>query len=111
MTDTNLTDTDLKVVSITDRLKPVSRNPKPRNEREPEELPPLIEALVVSTCFITGGALEVTDTCVRLVGWETLPIIEGGAGERRVITRIAMSTDTARDLMAGLRSALAKGGH
>ena len=83
---------------------------QPGNEREDQDLP-LIEALVVSTCFITGGSFEISETCVRLVGWEALPNVEGGVRERRVVTRIAMSTGTAREFAASLRTLLAKGGH
>ena len=84
---------------------------QPIKGKDAEALPPLVEATIVSTTFITGGAVCVGSTDVRLMGWETIPAVEGGEGERRLVTRIVMSTDTAREIVQILRNALTKGGH
>jgi len=50
-------------------------------------------------------------TDVRLIGWEAIPEIEGQMGERCIVSRIVMSTDTAREIVSILRNALTRGGH
>lgn len=72
---------------------------------------PLTEPVVITSAFITGGAVCVAATDVRLIGWEALPSVAGETEERRIMTRIVMSTDTAREIAALLRNALTKGGH
>lgn len=76
-----------------------------------EEPAPVTEPTIVPTAFITGGIVEVTDTCVRFIGWEQLPSIGGEMVERRIAVRLAMSNDCARDLVANWRNALTRGGH
>lgn len=77
-----------------------------------EQRAPITEPVVVATTFITGGTIEVSDTCVRFVAWEKLPRVEGDEMvERRIVARLVMSTDVARELVTNWRKALEKGGH
>jgi hypothetical protein len=77
-----------------------------------EESPAIAEPVVVPSVFITGGIIEVTDSCVRFVGWEQLPDLNNGEMvERRISARLVMSNEVARDLVANWRNALTKGGH
>lgn len=76
-----------------------------------EEKAPLSEPVVVQSVFLTGAAVAVTDTCVRLVGFEELEAVHGEMAERRIVSRVVMSTATAREIIAALQKALTKGGH
>lgn len=80
------------------------------SHEQAQALPELIEPAIVTSVFITGGMFEITDTCVRLVGWEQVSS-SGGEPERRIVTRMVMSDSTARELMGALRRALEKGGN
>lgn len=85
---------------------------EPKHDKgEAQVLAPITEPIVINSVFITGGVIEVTDTCLRLVCWEQTIGLCGESAERRIVMRIAMSTTTARDIAAGLRKTLAKGGH
>ena len=85
---------------------------QPINGRgEAQELAPLCEPAIVPSTFLTGMAVDVRDVCVRIVGWEQLAGIGGEMVERRIVTRLAMSDSTARELMGPLRRALARGGN
>lgn len=72
---------------------------------------PVTEPVIVNSVFITGGAIEVTDSCVRIVGWEQQPAMSGEMVERRIVARLAMSNGVAREIVAALRRGLAKDGH
>jgi hypothetical protein len=55
--------------------------------------------------FITGGNAEVSTQTVRIIGWADCYI----TGERRIVTRVAMSLATAKqihDLMSEMLEAL-----
>lgn len=72
---------------------------------------PLTEPVVVNSVFLTGAVIEATDTCVRLVGWEEIATINGEMAERRIVSRLVLTTTTAREIAATIQKALAKGGH
>lgn len=76
-----------------------------------EEKAPLTEPTIVNSIFLTGAVVEATDTCVRLVGWEEIATVFGEMAERRIVTRLVLTTTTAGEIAAGIRKALAKGGH
>jgi hypothetical protein len=78
---------------------------------EAQERPPITEPVIVNSVFITGMAVEVADSAVRIVGWEQTTDIGNGEMERRIVTRLAMSNDTARQFSAILREMLTGGGH
>jgi hypothetical protein len=67
---------------------------------------------VAAARTLAGMAIEVAGTSVRFVGWEqTTDFGNGDMGERRIVARMAMSNDTARQLSALLRNMLTQGGH
>ena len=68
-----------------------------RTMTEPEIIPALL---------VSGFAVDIRDGIVRLDGW--VDIAEGENSERRVITRLAMSDQLARRLLAALRNGLAQ---
>lgn len=74
---------------------------------------PVCEPSIVTTGYVTGGAIDIADGCVRFVGWEELPHInsEETMSEWRVVARLVMSDATARELAAALRRALTRDGH
>jgi hypothetical protein len=77
-----------------------------------QEQAPICEPVIVPTALVTGFAIETAgDGCVRIVGWEKLPDIGDEMVERRVVTRLVMSNNTAREFAATMRSALAIGGN
>lgn len=76
-----------------------------------EEKAPLTEPVVVNSVFLTGAVIEATDTCVRLVGWEEIATINGEIAERRIVSRLVVTTTTARAIAKSIQQALAKGGH
>lgn len=76
-----------------------------------QEKAPLTEPTIVPNVFLTGGAVAVHDTFVRLVGYEEIASIDGEMAERRIVSRLVMSNQTAREVVSILQQALAKGGH
>lgn len=74
--------------------------------------PPITEPELVHCLFTTGVAVEVRAHFARIVAWVDLP----GAGpdnasERRIIARLVLPDDTARELARLLRRELSRGGH
>ncbi|MFZ5674420.1 MAG: hypothetical protein ACOZAM_15800 [Pseudomonadota bacterium] len=76
-----------------------------------EHQPPLTEPHVITSTFLTGGVFEVTESAVRLVGWEEIATVNGEMAERRIVSRLVMTNTTAREVLSALQTALAKGGH
>lgn len=72
---------------------------------------PLSEPEIIPCLFISGLAVEISDSVVRLVGWVTLPALSAEGGERRVVIRCAMSNTHARHFQAALRKGLTRGGN
>lgn len=73
---------------------------------------PITEPSVVPDAFITGAAVEIGDSHVRIIGWTDFPSYPSGdSDERRLITRLVMPVTVARELLAHLRIGLTKGGH
>lgn len=73
--------------------------------------PPLTEPEIVPCLFVTGLAIEIADSVVRLVGWVTLPSLGGETEERRIVMRVAMSNTQARNFQSILRKGLSAGKH
>lgn len=73
--------------------------------------PPLTEPVIIQCQFCTGLEVEMLDTDVRIVGWEDLPTLDTDQPERRIVLRIALPNEVARDLQRQLQRALSKGGH
>jgi hypothetical protein len=61
----------------------------------PDAEAPLTEPLIVPVLFVSGMTVDDGSDAVRLTGWETTPF--GDASERRVVVRIAMTKEAARD--------------
>lgn len=76
-----------------------------------EQESPLTEPNIITSTFITGGAIEVTQSAVRIVGWEELATVNGEMAEKRIVSRIVMTNATARDVLTALKDALSRGGH
>jgi hypothetical protein len=68
--------------------------------------PPLTEPLIVPALFISGMIVDAGLDVVRLVGWETTPF--GNPSERRIVVRVAMTVEAARELHAGLGEVLGR---
>jgi len=70
---------------------------------EAERLP-LSEPIIAQDVFSTGADLEITRHYVRIVHWVDLPADEGvQPAERRIVARIVMPTNVARDIFATRR--------
>jgi len=74
-------------------------------------VPPLSEPQLVPCLFATGIEIEVLHGAIRLVGWVDLPTADSGMPERRIIARMVMPEQIARELVRDLRKLLARGGH
>lgn len=59
---------------------------------------PLVEAEIVPAIFITGGAVEIDGTLVRVLGWSEFPVAGEISAERRLALRLMMTTETALTL-------------
>lgn len=77
------------------------------NERNGNK-PRFSEPTVFSSLFMTGFEVEVTHGFVRIVGWEELPLVGYDGPERRIIARIVMSNEAARDLIRELVETLGR---
>lgn len=73
--------------------------------------PPLTEPVIVPCLFCTGMEVEVTADFVRIVGYVELPALGMDQPERRIISRVVMPNEIARELIRDMRKALAGGGH
>jgi hypothetical protein len=62
--------------------------------------PPLVEATVIQTIFMTGADLETIDGMLRLVCWEQV------GQERRVAARLTMPRSAGHALLTLLRREL-----
>lgn len=71
----------------------------------------LTEPEIIHCLYITGMAVEIADSVVRLVGWVSLPTLGGQTEERRIVLRCAMSNEQARNLQTVLRKGLTRGGN
>lgn len=71
----------------------------------------LTEPEIIPCLYITGMAIEIADSAVRLVGWVNLPTLGGQIEERRIVMRCAMSNSQARNFATVLKAGLARGGH
>jgi hypothetical protein len=70
---------------------------------------PLTEPEIIRCLMVNGTAIEADACVVRLTSW--VQVNDADMRERRIISRIAMSSTEARRLAAALRTALARGGH
>lgn len=74
--------------------------------------PPITEPELVHCLLATGTAVEVTQHLTRIVAWVDLPgVSPDEASERRIIGRLVLPDDKARELAKQLRRGLARGGH
>lgn len=80
------------------------------NERNGNK-PRFSEPTVFSSLFLTGFELEVADGFVRIVGWEELPLVGYDGPERRIIVRLVMSHESARELIRELVATLGRADH
>lgn len=71
----------------------------------------LTEPEIIPCLYVTGLAIEIADSVVRLVGWVSLPNLGTEIEERRIVMRCAMSNSQARNFEAVLRKGLTRGGH
>lgn len=65
------------------------------------------EPVVVPDCYVTGTTVEIIGNDICIVGWREYP----ATNERRIVSRVVMPTEAARDLFSQLRTGLTKGGH
>ena len=78
--------------------------------RRPEpEVPPLSEPLIIQDLLITGAEIAADRHLVRFVGW-TLAKAGCEIAERRIVVRLAMPIDAAREIWANLADALRQEG-
>lgn len=58
----------------------------------------LTEPIIQDCKFITGMSMESSRGSYRLVAWVELPYLGGETRERRIVSRLAMTKQTARDV-------------
>lgn len=66
----------------------------------------LTEPIIRDCMFVTGGAWEVSHGSVRWVGWVELPDLGDLVKEKRIVARLAMAPNTARQQMGQLEKLL-----
>jgi hypothetical protein len=82
------------------------------HEQAQEQPIAITEPVIVKSAFITGGAFEITESTVRWIGWEEIPRVDGDEmAERRIMARVVMTNNTAREFCTLLRKALTRDGH
>jgi hypothetical protein len=64
---------------------------------------PITDPAMIEWVFITGGNAEVSTQTVRMIGWADCYI----TGERRIVSRVAMSLATAKQIHEMMRKMLA----
>jgi hypothetical protein len=74
------------------------------------EVPPLTEPLIVQDLVITGAEIEAERHLVRFVGWTLSKTGRLELAERRIVVRLAMPIDAAREIWADLADALREEG-
>jgi hypothetical protein len=80
-------------------------------ERNGDHAAIVTEPIVIPVQYVDGITVEATDSVIRLVGWVDLVRIDGEDSERRIVMRIAMSSEIARSLYAALKKLFGRGGH
>ena len=75
-----------------------------------EQVPILTEPLIVQDLVITGAEIEAGQHIVRFVGWTLSKTDKHDTPERRIVTRLAMPVDVAREIWADLADALREEG-
>jgi hypothetical protein len=73
--------------------------------------PPITEPEIVHCLFSTGTEVEVTAHFARIVAWVDIPRLATELPERRIIARVVLPDNVARELTRQLQRGLAKGGH
>lgn len=73
--------------------------------------PPITEPEIVHWLFSTGTEVEFTEHFARIVAWVDIPRLSTELPERRVVARLVMPDNVARELTRQMRRGLARGGH
>lgn len=71
---------------------------------------PTTEPLIVPDLFITGATVERNSHIVRLVGMVRIPRVGNESEELRIVVRLAMPVDAARDLHRAIEQAMGECG-
>lgn len=80
-------------------------------DKDRDTPPSFTEPEIVQTLTISGCEVHTMSDTVQFVGWVLVPASADLAAERRVVLRYEMANSAARQKLADLRKALAKGGH
>lgn len=80
-------------------------------KHDPDEPPRMTEPDTVWTRFITTTKVEVTEHFVRVVGLDDFTVVGYDGPERRLVVRLVLSIDAARELERDLRKGLQTGSH
>ena len=75
-----------------------------------EQVPILTEPLIVQDLFITGVEIEAAQHFARFVGWTLSKTDKRDTPERRIVMRLALPIDVAREIWADLADALREEG-
>ncbi|TGP22333.1 MULTISPECIES: hypothetical protein [unclassified Mesorhizobium] len=67
---------------------------------------PFTEPVIIPCLFVSGIATEFMPTFVRIIGWVELPSLPNEPHEKRIISRLVLPTDVARELVAALQNGL-----
>lgn len=71
---------------------------------------PLTEPSIVPDVLLTGATIEMSEHVCRITGWTDLP--PGEPKERRVVVRLVLPIDVAKELFEGLtKNFRRKGSH
>lgn len=80
-------------------------------ESDPEEAPRITEPDTITARFATTTRLEITEYFVRIVALDDHYVVGYDGPERRIVARLVLPVDTARELLRELRKGLQKGSH
>jgi hypothetical protein len=76
----------------------------------PEPEPFFTEPLIIADIVITGAEIEAGQHLVRFVGWTLTKTGKVDPPERRIVVRLSMPIDVAREIWADLADALREEG-
>ena len=68
--------------------------------------PPFAEPAPIACLFVSGVACEFLPGYTRIMAWVSVPALPGEPHERRVIARLVMPDDVARELQRQLKNGL-----
>lgn len=72
---------------------------------EEDDKPHYTEPELIHCLFVSGAAVEIAETFVRIIVWTDMPSVPGERHERRIVARLVFPLHAAVDLAEELRRA------